>query len=207
MINPNQKQWKLCQMNDEKPKPKAIQIRLPREVEDSLRFVATKTKRTLTSVVIDCLRDHLPHVSSIDFTLLDSSTGHKVTSEEVRAAANERLINYQDAVQLLLGTALQLTASLNAQVASARAMQTDLRRGHSVRVPEGKDGSIPDMRTANGKLSANYLTYLDASAVLQGETANRKLRKLMARHQFDAAALWENIRELLQVLDRGRNAS
>lgn len=189
-------------MNSES-RPKPIQIRLPQDLEDSLRHVAYKTRSTLNSVVIESLQDHLPAVSPIDLALNDSVTSLFVRSEDDLAKdAHERLGRYQEAVQRQLDLLLQLTSLLNSQVRHARRMQDGLlKRGVRPKVPEDKDGAMPDTSTERG-IDPEFFSYLEASNLLKSETAARKCRKEIARQQYDAVGQWENVKELLRQLDQ-----
>lgn len=186
-------------MNSEN-KPKPIQIRLPQDIEDSLRYVAYKTRSSLNSVVIECLKEHLPTVSQVDLSSYDGVSISYQSEKQLFEDAYERLGRYQQAVQLQLEQVLQLASWLNAQAVLANSMQDDLRKGTKLKVPENNDGTIPDMRTERGIL-IDTLYYKDASNILKNETAIRKCRKEMTRHQYDAADKWENVKEVLRKLD------
>lgn len=186
-------------MNSE-TKPKPIQIRLPQDLEDSLRYVAHKTRSTLNSVVIECLREHLPTVSQLDLAVYDGVSPFNRSEDQLIEDAYGRLGRYQKAVQLQIEQVLQLASLLNAQAANAGGMMGGLLNGAKLKVPENNDGTIPDMQTAGG-ISPEILDYIDASNLLKNETAIRKCRKAMARHQYDAAGEWELVKELLRRLD------
>lgn len=181
-------------------KPKPIQIRLPQEVEDSLRFVARKTRSTLNSVVIDCLMEHLPTIHPLELGLIDGVNPFEQSAQQLRAAAHDRLNRYETAVQLQLDVLLQLASLLNAQASNARSMQDGLRRGFELRVPEDSSGEPPDMRTERG-VSPEILRYLDASRIVKNDATMRAARKQVARHLYEAAGEWNAVKELLKKLE------
>lgn len=185
-------------MNSER-KPKPIQIRLPQDLEDSLRYVAHKTRSTLNSVVIECLKENLPTVSQLDLAVYDGVSPFSQSEEQLVRGAHEHLGRYQKTVQLQLELVLQLASLLNAQAISASSMRSELLNGAKLKVPENNDGTIPDMKTERG-ISPDFLNYMDASNLLKSETAIRKCRKGMARHQYDATGEWEQVTELLRKL-------
>lgn len=180
-------------------KPNPIQIRLPQNLEDSLRYVAYKTRSTLNSVVIECLKEHLPTVSQMDLAINDGVSPFDQSEEQLFRDAHRRLGCYQEAVQFQLELVLQLASLLNAQVLHARNMQGGLLNGAKLKVPENNDGTIPDLRTERG-ISPDFLNYMDASKLLESEMAVIKCRKAMARHQYDAAGEWEHVKEVLRRL-------
>jgi len=184
--------------SDAKPKP--IQIRLPQDLEDSLRYVAHKTRSTLNSVVIECLKEHLPTVSQLDLAVYDGVSLSHQSEDQLSKEVCERLGRYQKAVQLQLDLVLQLASLLNAQAIDAKNMQEGLLNGVKPKVPEDNDGSIPFIQTERGR-SSDFLRYMDASNLLKSETAIRKCRKAMSRHQYDAAGEWEHVKELLRKLE------
>ena len=190
-------------MNSES-KPKPIQIRLPQDLEDSLRYVAYRTRSTLNSVVIESLKEHLPAVTKMDLALSDSVTSLFVRSaDEVRKEAHQRLGRYQEAVQRQLDLALQLASLLNAQVSHARSMQDGLLEGGvRPKVPGSQDGTTPDDTRTERGIAPEFFSYLAASNLLKSEVAARSCRKEMARQQYDAFGQWENVKELLQQLDQ-----
>lgn len=180
-------------------KAKPIQIRLPQDLEDSLRYVAYKTRSTLNSVVIECLKEHLPTVSQLDLAAYDGVNPFYQSEDQLFREAYGHLGRYQKAVQLQLELILQLASLLNAQAIHASSMRDGLLNGAKLKVPENNDGTIPDMRTERG-ISPDFLNHMDASNLLKSETAIRKCRKAMARHQYDTAGEWELVKELLRKL-------
>lgn len=182
-------------------KPKPIQIRLPQDLEDSLRYAAYKSRTTLNSVVIDCLKEHLPPVSPQDLTVYHGVSPFSQSEEQLFKAAHERLGRYQNAVQLQLDLVLQLASLLNAQASYARNMQRDLQNGLKLKIPDNNDGTMPNMETERGTTSPEILKYLDSSNLLKNEATARKCRKALARHQYDAVGEWEQVKDLLQRLD------
>lgn len=181
-------------------KPKPIQIRLPRELEDSLRVVANKTQSTLNSVVIDCLQENLPAVYPLELGMLSGASPFLMEKSELRRSALDRLNRYEEAVQLQLGVLLQVAGILNAQASLARKMQDSLVKGFRVQVPEDSSGEPPHFPSREGTVSAKLLQYIDASMVVKNVQMLKAARKLASRHQYDAVGEWEAVKVLLKRL-------
>lgn len=183
-----------------KDKPTPIPIRLPQELEDSLRFVATKTRRTMNSVVIDCLTEHLPAVNSIDRAVMSGVSPFPKTKKQLRFETLDRLNRYESQVQLQLGVMLQIAAVLNNQASLARNMRDALVKGYDVRVPEDSFGNLPDFPSPAGTISSKLLAYTDGSATVKNNGILNTCRKQASRHQYDAVGEWEAVKELLERL-------
>lgn len=180
---------------EEKPKP--IPIRLPQELEDSLRFVASKNRTTLNSVVIDCLRQHLPSIHPIELALMSGVSPFPKTKDQLRFEALDRLNRYESQVQLQLGVILQIAGVLNSQASLARNMRDGLVKQYDVRVPEHSLGNLPELPTPPGTISAKLLAYVDGSATVKNNEVLNACRKQAYRHQYDASDEWEAVKELL----------
>lgn len=182
-------------------KPKPIQIRLPKDLEDSLRYVAYKTSSTLNSVVIECLKENLPTVNELELALYDGLNFCIQSEDQLFKEVYDRLGRYQKAIQLQLALVLQISSLLNSQASHASRMRDGILNGVKLKVPEDNDGKIPDMISESG-ISPEVLNYVDASNLLKSETEIRKLRKEIVRHQYDAAGEWEYIKEVLRRVDK-----
>ncbi len=184
--------------SNEKPRP--IQIRLPQELENSLRLVASRSNRTLNSVVIDCLQENLPTFHSLEFGMISSVSPFQKETEQLRRDAADRLNRYEAAVQLQLDAILQIARILNDQASLARHMKDDLFQGYSVQVPEDPTGELPNLPSPEGTISLKLLQYTDGSKVVKNIQALKVGRKDASRYQYDAVAEWEAVKELLQRL-------
>lgn len=184
--------------SNERPKP--IQIRLPQALEDSLRLVASRSKSTLNSIVIDCLQENLPAVHPLDLAVISGVSPFPKTIAQLRLSALDRLNRYEAAVQLQLDVILQIASILNAQSSLARSMSDSLVKGYSVQVPEDRTGALPDLPSPEGTISAKLLQYIDASKVVKNIEALKAGRKQASRHQYDAVGEWEAVKELLKRL-------
>ncbi|QPK64117.1 hypothetical protein IVG45_03855 [Methylomonas sp. LL1] len=151
------------------------------------------------------MKEYLPTVSQLDLAVYDGMSHFYQSEDQLCRDANGHLGRYQKAVQLQLELVMQLASLLNAQAIHASNMRDGLLNGAKLKVPENCDGTIPDMRTKRG-ISSDVLNYMDASNLLKSETAIRKCRKEMARHQYDAAGEWEQVKELLRRLDQNSQA-
>jgi hypothetical protein len=189
---------------NEKPRP--IPIRLPQEIEDSLRFVASKTRSTLNSVVIDCLRENLPPVHPIELALLNGVSPFPKTERQLHSEALDRLNRYECHIQAQLGAILQIAAALNGQASFARKMQDSLLKGFDVRIPEDSLGNPPDFPSAEGTMSAKLLAYIDGSATIKNNEVLKTFRKQASRHQIEAGAEWEAVMELLGRLANAKSS-
>lgn len=185
---------------DSQSKPKPIQIRLPQELEDSLRVVANKTQSTLNSVVIDCLQENLPAVHPIEQGLLSGVGPYLMEKSQLYCSVLDRLNRYEEAVQLQLGALLQVTGILNAQASLARSMQRSLVNGVSVQVPEDSSGELPHIPSREGTVSAELFKYIDASMLVKNIQKLKAARKQASRHQYDAVGEWEAVKVLLKRL-------
>lgn len=181
-------------------KPRPIQIRLPQELEDSLRLVASRSKSTLNSIVIDCLQENLPAVHPLELGLVSGVSPFPKTIAQLRFDALDRLNRYEAAVQLQLDVILQIASILNAQSSLARSMRDSLVKGYSVQVPEDRTGELPNLPSPEGTVSAKLLQYIDASKVVKNIEALKAGRKQASRHQYDAVGEWEAVKELLKRL-------
>lgn len=181
-------------------KPKPIQIRLPKELEDSLRVMANKTQSTLNSVVIDCLQENLPAVRRLEGSMLTGVSPFPMEKSRLHRSALDRLNRYEEAVQLQLGFLLQMAGTLNAQASFARKMQDSLVKGFSVQVPEDSSGELPDIPSREGTVSFKTLQYIDASMLVKNIQVLKAWRKQAARHQYDAVDEWEAVKVLLKRL-------
>lgn len=181
-------------------KPKPIQIRLPQELEDSLRVVANKTQRTLNSVVIDCLQENLPAVDPLELGMLSGVIHPFMDKHELYRSAADRLNRYEEAIQMQLGVLLQLASTLNAQASLARSMRNSLFNGSLVKVPEDSSGELPDIPSREGTVSMELLRYTDASMVVKNTQILKAGRKQASRYQYDAAGEWEAVKVLLKRL-------
>lgn len=181
-------------------KPKPIQIRLPQELEDSLRVVANKTQSTLNSVVIDCLQENLPAVHTLEQGVLSGVSPFLMEKPQLHRNALDRLNRYEEAVQLQLGVLLQVAGILNAQASLARRMQDSLVKGFLVQVPEDSSGELPRIPSREGTVSVELLKYMDASMVVKNTQMLKAGRKQASRHQYDAVAEWEAVKVLLKRL-------
>ena len=181
--------------SEEKPKP--IPIRLPQELEDSLRFVASKNRTTLNSVIIDCLREHLPDIHPIEHALISGISPFVKTKEELRYEVLDRLNRYESQVQLQLGVVLQIAAVLNSQASLARNMRDALVKQYDVRVPEHSSGDMPVLPSPPGTISPKLLAYTDGSATVKNNEVLNACRKQASRHQYDAGDEWKAVKELL----------
>lgn len=183
-----------------KEKPRPIQIRLPQELEDSLRVVASRSRSTLNSVVIDCLQENLPAVHPLEIGMVSGVSSFPKPKEHLRFEALDRLNRYEAAVQLQLGAILQMASILNAQASLARNMRDLLVKGHSVQVPEDPTGELPNIPSREGTISVKLLEYVDASKVVKHIDALKAGRRQASRHQSDAVGEWEAVKELLRRL-------
>lgn len=181
-------------------KPRPIQIRLPQALEDSLRLVASRSKSTLNSIVIDCLQENLPTVNPLELGMISGVSPFPQTIAQLRLNALDRLNRYEEAVQLQLDVILQIASILNAQSSLARSMSASLVKGYSVQVPEGRTGALPNLPSPEGTISAKLLQYIDASKVVKNIEALKAGRKQASRHQYDAVGEWEAVKELLKRL-------
>lgn len=181
-------------------RPKPIQIRLPQELEDSLRVVANKTQSTLNSVVIDCLQENLPAVHPLEQGVLSGVSPFLMEKPQLHRNALDRLNRYEEAVQLQLGVLLQVAGILNAQASLARRMQDSLVKGFLVQVPEDSSGEPPHIPSREGTVSAELLKYIDASMVVKNTQMLKAGRKQASRHQYDAVGEWEAVKVLLKRL-------
>ncbi len=181
-------------------KPKPIQIRLPQELEDSLRVVASKTQSTLNSVVIDCLQENLPAVHPLELGAVSGVSPFLMEKSELYRSALKRLNRYEEEVQLQLGVLLQIAGILNAQASLVRRMQTSLVNGFPVQVPEDSSGELPHMPSREGTVSSELLKYIDASTVVKNMQMLKAGRKQASRHQYDAVGEWEAAKVLLKRL-------
>lgn len=181
-------------------KPKPIQIRLPRELEDSLRVVASKTQSTLNSVVIECLQENLPAVTPFELSTVSSVSPFLIEKSQLHRSALDRLNRYEEAVQSQLEVLLQIAGILNAQASLARRMQHSLINGVLVKVPEDRAGELPHIPTREGTISAEMLKYLDASKVVKNLQMLKERRKQASRYQYDAIGEWEAVKLLLTRL-------
>lgn len=181
-------------------RPKPIQIRLPQELEDSLRVVANKTQSTLNSVVIDCLQENLPAVHPLEQGVLSGVSPFLMEKPQLHRNALDRLNRYEEAVQLQLGVLLQVAGILNAQASLARRMQDSLVKGFLVQVPEDSSGELPHIPSREGTVSAELLKYMDASMVVKNTQMLKAGRKQASRHQYDAVDEWEAVKVLLKRL-------
>ena len=184
--------------SDDKPKP--LLVRLPADLDQSLRFVAGKTKRTMNAVVTECLKENLPAVNFADIAGFDGVPAMFARSpEDLVMEAQARLNRYQAAMQLQISTLLEVVGALNAQASSARDVQEQLRTGFVPRIASSVE-DLPAPKTAEHGLEAHdLLQHLHSSRVLKAEEFVRKARKIAARHQFEAIAQWEFARELLDL--------
>ena len=183
-----------------KEKPRPIQIRLPQELEDSLRLVASRSKSTLNSIVIDCLQENLPAVHPLELGIISGVSPFPKTIAQLRFEALDRLNRYEAAVQLQLDVILQIASILNAQSSLARSMMDSLVKGYSVQVPEDRTGELPNLPSREGTISAKLLQYIDASKVVKNIETLKAGRKQASRHQYDAVGEWEAVQELLKRL-------
>lgn len=181
-------------------KPKPIQIRLPQELEDSLRVVANKTQSTLNSVVIDCLQENLPAAHPLEQAAMTGVSPFLLEKSQLHRSALDRLNRYEEAVQLQLGVLLQVAGILNTQASLARRMQDSLVRGFSVQVPEDSSGEPPHIPSREGTISLELLKYIDASMVVKNIQMLKALRKQASRYQYDAVGEWDAVKELLKRL-------
>lgn len=181
-------------------KPRPIQIRLPQALEDSLRLVASRSKSTLNSIVIDCLQENLPTVNPLELGIISGVSPFPQTIAQLRLNALNRLNRYEEAVQLQLDAILQIASILNAQSSLARSMSASLVKGYSVQVPEDCTGALPNLPSPEGTISAKLLQYIDASKVVKNIEALKAGRKQASRHQYDAVGEWEAVKELLKRL-------
>lgn len=181
-------------------RPKPIQIRLPRELEDSLRFVASKTRATLNSVVIDCLKEHLPAVHPLELGVMSGVSPFPKPKEQLRFDALDRLNRYEAAVQLQLGVLLQMAGVLNAQASLARNMRDSLVRGYDVQVPDDSGGNPPHFASREGTVSPKLMAYSDGSATIKNDEVLKAGRKQASRHHYEAVGEWEAVKELLRRL-------
>lgn len=181
-------------------KPRPIQIRLPQALEDSLRLVASRSKSTLNSIVIDCLQENLPAVHPLELGMMSGVSPFPKTITQLRLDALDRLNRYEAAVQLQLDVILQIASILNAQSSLARSMRDSLVKGYSVQVPEDSTGELPNLPSPEGTISAKLLQYIDASKVVKNIEALKAGRKQASRHQYDAVGEWEAVKELLKRL-------
>lgn len=181
-------------------RPKPIQIRLPQELEDSLRLMANKTQSTLNSVVIDCLQENLPAVHPLELGILSGASPFLMEKSELRRSALDRLNRYEAAVQSQLGVLLQVAGILNAQASLARKMQDSLGKGFRVQVPEDSSGELPHIPSREGTVSAELLKYIDASMVVKNIQMLKAGSKQASRHQYDAVSEWEAVKVLLKRL-------
>jgi hypothetical protein len=171
---------------------------LPPDVEDSLRFVARKTRSTLNSVVIDCLKEHLPAVHPVELAVMDWVSPFPEPKERLRSDALDRLNRYEDAVQLQLGVVLQIAGLLNAQASLARKMRDSLVRGHDVRVPDDSSGNPPQFASREGTISPKLLAYIEGAATIKNNEALKAGRKQASRHHYEAVSEWEAVKVLLR---------
>lgn len=181
-------------------KPKPIQIRLPQELEDSLRVVANKTQSTLNSVVIDCLQENLPAAHPLEQAAMTGVSPFLLEKSQLHRSALDRLNRYEEAVQLQLGVLLQVAGILNTQASLARRMQDSLVRGFSVQVPEDSSGEPPHIPSREGTISLELLKYIDASMVVKNIQMLKALRKQASLYQYDAVGEWDAVKELLKRL-------
>lgn len=181
-------------------RPKPIQIRLPQELEDSLRVVAYKTQSTLNSVVIDCLQENLPAVHPLEQGVLSGVSPFLMEKPQLYRNAVDRLNRYEEAVQLQLGVLLQVAGILNSQASLARRMQDSLVKGFLVQVPEDSSGELPHIPSPEGTVSVELLKYMDASMVVKNNQMLKAGRKQASRHQYDAVGEWEAVKVLLKRL-------
>lgn len=181
-------------------KPKPIQIRLPQELEDSLRVVASKTQRTLNSVVIDCLQENLPAVHPLEQSTLNFVSPFLMSKSALHGCALDRLNRYEAAVQSELDVLLQVAGILNAQASLARQMQNSLVKGIVVRVPEDASGELPSIPSREGTVSVELLAYIEASRVVKNIQMLKAGRKQASRYQYDAVSEWEAVKVLLKRL-------
>jgi hypothetical protein len=181
-------------------KPKPLQVRLSQDLDESLRFVAAKTKRTMNAVVMECLKENLPTVNMFDMTGYDGFPAlHANSPGNLVREAQARLNRYQAAMQMQISTLLEVVMALNGQVSSAREVQEQLRIGFVPRIaPSAEDIPVP-RATKNGLSMHDVLEHLHSSTVLKNEVFVRKARKIAAKHQFEAIAQWEFARELLDL--------
>lgn len=184
--------------SSEKPKP--IQIRLPQELEDSLRLVASRSRSTLNSVVIDCLQENLPAVHPLELGMMCGVSPSPKPKEHLRFEALDRLNRYEAAVQLQLGAILEMASILNAQASLARNMRDSLIKGYSVQVPEDPAGELPNIPSRDGTISVKLLEYIDASKVVKNIDSLKAGRRQASRHQYDAVGEWDAVKELLRRL-------
>jgi len=185
-------------ISNEKPKP--IPIRLPQEVEDSLRFVAGKTRSTLNSVVIDCLKEHLPAINPIELGAMSGVSPFHRPKEQLRVDALDRLNRYEAAVQQQLGVVLQIAAVLNNQASFARNMRDSVIWGFDVQVPGDSSGNPPHFPSPEGTISHRLMAYADGSATVKNNEVLKAYRKQASRHQYDAVGEWGAVKELLRRL-------
>jgi hypothetical protein len=181
-------------------KPKPLLVRLPADVDQSLRFVAGQTRRTMNAVVTDCLRENLPAVSFADIAGFDGVPAMFARSpEELVTEAQARLNRYQAAMQMQISTLLEVVGALNAQVSSARDVQEQLRTGFVPRIASSVENLPVPKTTEQGLEAHDLLQHLHSSRVVKTEEFVRKARKTAAKHQFEAIAQWEFARELLDL--------
>lgn len=116
-------------MSDNKRKP--IPIRLPSDLEESLRLTAFSSKKTINAVVIESLKQTIPAVQD-----LSSYSG------------DELLHRYSAGLQVELNLLLALCMKINTQIADVQS---------AIRHPEYKD----DVKKADVQIRKLYKSLSD----------------------------------------------
>jgi hypothetical protein len=120
---------------------KALQVRLPADVYDSLQYEASAKASTMNAVVVECLRANLPNAHWTDFALVRDLGIDRWSPEILKKHTQDTLGMYESKVLgeiALLNSLIQMRVH---QLGSIGSINKALREGWEVLPPT--DGNLP----------------------------------------------------------------
>lgn len=168
-----------------------------------MRLVAHRKQCTLNTVVIECLMENLPPVSLVDMGVAHGVSFFTQTEQQLVAGISACLERYLKEKQQEISLLGELVILKNQQTQDALAMEKTIRTGGTVKLAD-EEGNHPFEHTEDGKLSPEFLHYLDSSRLRKIEKRVLECSKEMARHQYDALGQWNIMKEKLEMLENLR---
>ena len=140
---------------------KALQVRLPAGVYDSLQYEASAKASTMNAVVVECLRANLPPTHWTDFALVRDLGIDRCSPEELKKCVHDALGLYESKVLAeisLLNSLIQMRVH---QLGSIGAIGKSFREGWEVLpppdVPQSDSSSSPFFDVMKTKDTNNLL--------------------------------------------------
>jgi hypothetical protein len=179
---------------EEKKEVKPLQVRLPKDVYESLQYVASAKGGTLNSVVVECLRSNLPYTTWTDQALVRDFNLVERTPGQHLEAALENLNLYQSKVLNEISLLSAFTQLRLSQIGHTVNIDMHLRKGFPVLPPQAEDAK--ELYSQMESLSA-----IDTNGHKKDEQKVSDLLKAVARARTEAFIEWDLFNRNLKRLN------